>query len=160
MNVRATRELDREWISNNSASVGGAQVVSNGVLHTLSNYPGLIGEKDGKPQGFAIYNPTRPKAELIAIAALTQWQGLGSLLLSAVEQACIAAGCRELWLSTTNDNLQGLQFYQRRGFVLTQLRPNAFQEVLAIKGMQTNEPVVGLNGIVIRDELQLTKPLE
>ena len=52
---------------------------------------------------------------------------------------------------TTNDNLHALRFYQRKGFTLAGLRPNA----LAQTRKQKPVPLLGADGIPIRDEIEL-----
>ena len=48
--------------------------------------------------------------------------GIGSRLLERVIEVARDAGSRRVWLTTTNDNLDALRFYQRRGFRLQSLR--------------------------------------
>jgi Acetyltransferase (GNAT) family len=63
------------------------------------------------------------------------------------------AECERIWLVTTNDNLEALRFYQRRGFVLSALRPGA----VADSGQRLKPQIasVGDFGIPLRDELEL-----
>ena len=82
--------------------------------------------------------------------------GVGSALVSTLEDAARAAGCRRLWLITTNDNLEALRFYQRRGFVLAALHPGAIE---ASRRLKPVIPLVGHDGIPIRDELELERLL-
>ena len=54
---------------------------------------------------------------------------------------------------TTNDNLDALRFYQRRGFRLVALRPGAVDE-----SRVSLKPQIGVSGdfeIPLRDELEL-----
>ena len=51
-----------------------------------------------------------------------------------------------------NDNLDALRFYQRRGFALAALRPNAVSEARLFK---PEIPLVGDFGIPLRDEIEL-----
>jgi len=81
-------------------------------------------------------------------------QGAGTALLTAVEAAAAAAGCRRLWLITTNDNLDALRFYQRRGYRLAALYPGAVDEARRVK---PTIPLVGNHGIPLHDELELEK---
>jgi ribosomal protein S18 acetylase RimI-like enzyme len=53
-------------------------------------------------------------------------RGVGSALLDALREE--VADCERMWLVTTNDNLQALRLYQRRGFVLSALRAGAVDE--------------------------------
>ena len=64
--------------------------------------------------------------------------------------------CKKMRLITTNDNLRALQFYQKRGYCLTKLYPNAMNEVRKIKA---EVPLLGLNDIPLRDEIELEKKL-
>ena len=73
-----------------------------------------------------------------------------------VRAAAVAAGCRRLWLITTNDNLPALRFYQRRGFVLAALHRDA---IAASRRLKPQIPLLGLDNIPIRDELELEMAL-
>ncbi|MGW8250920.1 MAG: GNAT family N-acetyltransferase, partial [Anaerolineales bacterium] len=55
-------------------------------------------------------------------------------------------------LITTNDNLPALRFYQKRGFHLVALYPNALAESRRLK---PEIPFKGLDGIPLRDEIEL-----
>jgi ribosomal protein S18 acetylase RimI-like enzyme len=59
-------------------------------------------------------------------------------------------------LTTTNDNVDALRFYQRRGFRLAALRPGAVDEARRIK---PEIPQVGEHGIPLHDELDLVRPV-
>ena len=82
--------------------------------------------------------------------------GTGSALVAALVEIARAAGCTRLWLVTTNDNVDALRFYQRRGFHLAQLRAGAVVESRALK---PQIPEVGAHGIELRDELELEMDL-
>jgi RimJ/RimL family protein N-acetyltransferase len=69
-----------------------------------------------------------------------------------VQQAAHQAGCRRLWLITTNDNTAALRFYQRRGFTLAAIHCDAVSRSRQIK---PEIPLIGNDGIPIRDEIEL-----
>jgi ribosomal protein S18 acetylase RimI-like enzyme len=73
-------------------------------------------------------------------------------LIEAVKERAKSKGCRRLWLITTNDNLEALGFYQRRGFHLIALYSNALE---ASRKLKPQISVKAANGIPIRDELEL-----
>ena len=73
----------------------------------------------------------RPIAELVAINAFVRHQGIGSALLRSIVDRL--EGFEVLRLTTTNDNLDALRFYQRRGFRLQALRPGAVDAARAYK---------------------------
>jgi hypothetical protein len=74
----------------------------------------------------------------------------GKALVS--ELAARAVG--RLCLTTTNDNLDALRFYQRRGFRITGVRAGA---VDAARRQKPAIPAVGSFGIPLRDELDLVR---
>ena len=61
-----------------------------------------------------------------------------------------AAGLRRVWLVTTNDNLDALRFYQRRGLRIAAVHPGAVDRSRAVK---PTIPLVDAYGIPLRDEL-------
>lgn len=69
----------------------------------------------------AVSGRDRPIAELVAINAFSRYQGIGSAILRSIVDRL--QGFEMLRLTTTNDNLDALRFYQRRGFRLQALRP-------------------------------------
>lgn len=157
--LREATQDDWQWLLAESEPIGGAQIVSNGVLHTLSDYDAIIAYSGDQRTGFAVYRLDLPKAELLAIRAVTQWSGVGTQLIRNVEERVKAKGAQTLWLCTTNDNISAIQFYQRRGYRFRALHTGEFQNVLKIKSIDPDTPVVGQNGIVIRDELVFEKVL-
>ncbi|HZZ53070.1 MAG TPA: GNAT family N-acetyltransferase, partial [Trebonia sp.] len=62
-------------------------------------------------------------------------------------------GCQQITLTTTNDNVDALRFYQRRGFRLAALRPGAVDRSRLRK---PEIPRTGDFGIPLRDEIDLT----
>ncbi len=78
--------------------------------------------------------------------------GVGTALTDAVFGAATEAQCTRVWLVTTNDNTAALAFWQRRGFQIVAVYPDAMTEGRRIK---PEIPSVGLNGIAIRDEIEL-----
>jgi hypothetical protein len=59
-------------------------------------------------------------------------------------------------VTTTNDNLAALRFYQRAGFRFAELRPGAVSEARSLK---PSIPETGNDGIPIRDEIDLVLEL-
>lgn len=128
-----------------------------GALQDASELPGFIATRHHSPVGFATYAVTGMTAELAVIDAGGPGQGLGTLLLEAVSDAARTTGARELWAVTTNDNLDALRFYQRRGFRLRALRPGAVDETR--RRVKPQIPEVGCFGIDLRDEIELVRTL-
>ena len=60
-------------------------------------------------------------------------------------------------LTTTNDNLNALRFYQKRGLVLVTVHRNALTRSRQLK---PQIPLIGNDGIPLRDEIELEMILE
>ena len=75
---------------------------------------------------------------------------MGTALIEAVE--CKA---RRLWVLTTNDNVDALRFYRRRGFRLRELHPGAVDE--SRRRLKPEIPETGEYGIPLHDEIVLEK---
>lgn len=144
----AEERLDAEW--------GGALQARRGELHDVLALPGVVFEEEGRPLGIATYRLAGAECELAFIEAFAARRGIGTELLRAVRAA--ASGCTRIWLVTTNDNLDALRFYQRRGFRLVALRPGAVDEARVRSKPSIGR--VGAYGIPIRDELELELELE
>jgi hypothetical protein len=65
-------------------------------------------------------------------------------------------GCARLWVITTNDNVDALRFYQRRGFCLAAVHRGAVDRSRA--SLKPEIPAVGAYGIPLRDEIELERP--
>lgn len=157
--IREITDDDWDWVAANAGPLGGMEVVSGGFLHRLRDHPALIAQNGGERVGFAVYRAGGTRWEVIGILSTQPRMGIGTDLLGEIEIRAAAAGASQLRLSTTNDNFPALRFCQLRGYTLRQLIPGAYLEAKRLKGIDRNEPVFGLYGIEIRDEIILNKDL-
>jgi GNAT superfamily N-acetyltransferase len=112
---------------------------------------------DGAIAGVLTYDIADAGCEVLTLHAAVQWSGAGTALVDAVRGIATRAGCRSLWVLTTNDNVDGLRFYQRRGFRLSALRPGAVDQ--SRRTLKPQIPPIGFHGIPLRDEIELVMPL-
>ena len=155
--VRPLRDDDRPWVAELLEREWGAtRIVTRGRVYQADRLPGFVAVRDDRPCGLVTYRLGDGDCEIISINSLVEQIGVGSALIAAVREVAVAAGCRRLWLITTNDNLAALRFYQRRGFRLAALYPNALE---VSRRLKPEIPLVGHDGIPLRDELELELPL-
>jgi ribosomal protein S18 acetylase RimI-like enzyme len=153
MNVRPLAEAEREWVRRTLEELwSDGIVVSRGTAHEPSTLRGFVAEDGGKPVGLLTYRIEGGECEVVTIDAFPEGAGAGTAMLEAVAAVAREAGCRRVWLITTNDNLRALRFYQRRGFHLVAVHPNALARSRELK---PSIPETGLDGIPLRDELEL-----
>jgi len=148
--VRPLREADREWATGKLRELWGVGVVSRGRLLDATVLPGFVAEGDGEPAGLLTYRIDGGDCEVVTINAFPTGAGVGTALMEAAAAAARDAGCRCVWLITTNDNLRALRFYQRRGFRLAALHRHALARS---RDLKPSIPEVVLDGIPLRDEL-------
>lgn len=94
------------------------------------------------------------ECEIISLDSTVEGKGIGSSLVRAVEQQAFANNCTKITIITTNDNLHALKFYQKRGYFLVEILQNAVAQARLYK---PEIPLVGNDGIPIRDEIRLQK---
>ncbi|WP_169787881.1 GNAT family N-acetyltransferase [Alicyclobacillus ferrooxydans] len=134
---------------------GGDMMVSHGQVYRLSDLTPIIAKENDTLVGAATYRfDDADGCELMSINAISQGAGIGTLLLKAVEEEAEKHGCRRVWLITSNDNLDALRFYQRRGYRIATIYPGAVDEARRMKPMI---PLLGHHGIEIHDEIELVK---
>jgi GNAT superfamily N-acetyltransferase len=160
MKVREKESEDQPWIETilNERWGGGGQVVAHGEIFVAPFLPALVA---GEQEGLATFLIQRSNdivlAELITLDALTVGQGVGTALVEALVSKLRGERVAVLRVTTTNDNLNALRFYQRRGFRITRVRPGVVDEARRIK---PSIPVVGEYGILIRDEIDLKRRVD
>lgn len=130
--------------------LGGRLQARRGELIDVLARPGLVAEAGGTLVGLLTYDPRRAECELVAIVAAVRGRGIGSALVAALRER---VRDRPIWVVTTNDNLDALRFYQRRGFRLRAVRAGAVDE--ARRTIKPAISEIGAHGIPLRDELEL-----
>jgi GNAT superfamily N-acetyltransferase len=133
---------------------GRTRIVAFGEVVDIDAMPALVAVMNGPPSGALAYRLMGDALHIVALATDPMWQrsGVGSYLLAEAELLARRLGAKRLVVSTTNDNLPSLYFYQRRGYCLTDLVPNSI-------GAHTSKHVPGFAGIPVRDEIRLEKRL-
>jgi GNAT superfamily N-acetyltransferase len=151
--VRALREDERAWLREHlTLAWGSADIASRGREHDAAALPALVALRGEELAGLATYRIGGGECELVTLEAFAQWQGVGSALLAAVAQRAREAGAARLWLVTTNDNVDALRFYQRRGLRLVAVHPGAVDRARRRKPVI---PLVGAHEIEVHDEVEL-----
>ena len=157
MEIRPLREDDRDWLEDFVVERWSAPtVVGHGRVYQVAELPGLVALVDGDRIGLVTFTIEDEACEIVTIDSLREGAGVGTALVRAVVDKAREAGCRRVWLITTNNNLRMLRFAQKRGFALVALHPRAVDESRRLK---PEIPLLGANGIPIRDELELELPL-
>lgn len=143
---------DRPWANQLLLhQFGSLVIVTRGHVHRAEELPGLVALHAGAPAGLLLYHLAGDSCEVVLLQAAVQGVGLGSALLAAACDKGRAAGCRRLWLITTNDNMPAIRFYQRRGMRLVAVHHGAIAESRKLK---PEIPLLGVDDRPIEDEIE------
>jgi GNAT superfamily N-acetyltransferase len=153
MRVRAREERDLPAVEPFLARWHSSRVARLGALVRPIDHPALLAEEDGRLLGVLTYVVDGARCEVLTLHADERRRGVGSALIAAVRDIAAEAGCTTLWLITTNDNVDALRFYQRRGFRLAALHAGSVDVSRA--RLKAEIPEVGDHGIPLRDEIVL-----
>jgi ribosomal protein S18 acetylase RimI-like enzyme len=146
--VAVARFIEQHW--------GPVMVVHDTVFHP-AGLPGFLAFLPDEPlAGLLTYEVRGHLLEIVTLDAMRQWAGTGTALVEAAVAEAASRGCAEVRLTTTNDNLDALRFYQRRGFRLAGLRPGAVGRARRLK---PQIPLTGQYGIPLSDELELVRAI-
>ena len=125
MRVLSGRAKDRATVEAFLGEHSSLRVARRGEVLDSLDHPAFLAWMGDVLVGVSTYVVHGEACELLTLHAQPQFAGAGTALVEAVVRSAREAGCRRLWVVTTNDNVDALRCYQRRGFRLTQLRPGA-----------------------------------
>ena len=146
-----TRELVNNFFVQNWYST---DMSVRGKIIDGTKLDGFLLQDDNEIIGLGTYKFYGDVCEIVTFDSKRENIGIGTAILKLIEQVAIENNCTKMRLITTNDNLRALQFYQKRGYSLTKIYQNEMDEVRKVK---PNVPIIGENGIPLRDELELEK---
>ncbi|CAM5213702.1 Acetyltransferase (GNAT) family protein OS=Ureibacillus acetophenoni OX=614649 GN=SAMN05877842_1205 PE=4 SV=1 [Ureibacillus acetophenoni] len=130
-------------------------VISTGI-YQCDQLDGFIFEEDNEIIGLVTYVIKDHELEVISLDSIQEGKGIGTSLMEKVENVAKQKGIQIVSLVTTNDNLHALKFYQKRGYRITNVIPDAVNRARKIK---PSIPLIGNEGIPLNDELILKKDI-
>jgi GNAT superfamily N-acetyltransferase len=130
---------------------GGALMLRGKIIHPR-DVEALAAYHDGKLAGVATWLMEGPVIYLATLNNISGQRGVGMALLEAMKEFGREKRAALLRVIVTNDNLNALGFYQRRGFRIIAVSPGAID---TIRSLMPNIPDIGANRIPIRDEIEL-----
>ena len=136
---------------------GGEEIIARGKVYRPEQLEGFVMENGEEWVGLLTFVIADGECEVTSLDSLREGQGIGSTLIDQAIKEARGRGCNRLFLITTNDNLNALGFYQKRGFEIVTIYRGAVHESRKIK---PSIPLVGYNNIPLRDEIELEIPLK
>jgi GNAT superfamily N-acetyltransferase len=151
--VRELNASDHQWVGRLLVQLWhSTKIVSRGRIHHADQLPGFIAFREHNRLGLVTYDLANNECEIVTLNSLAERIGIGSALVAAVRNVALIYQCKRLWLVTTNDNMAALHFYQKRGFSLVAVHRHSLEQS---RGLKPEIPFVGIDGIPLRDEIEL-----
>ena len=126
-------------------------IIIRGKIIDGTKLDGFLAIKDNKIIGLITYIMEENECEICSLNSFIENKGIGTNLINTVIQYAKTNKCLRVKLITTNDNIRGLEFYQRRGFLLSNIYKNAIENSRKIK---PQIPLFADNGLPISDEIE------
>jgi ribosomal protein S18 acetylase RimI-like enzyme len=135
---------------------GGEEMITRGNVYRPAQLDGFVVEDVNEWIGLLTFFTKDGECEVTSLDSLREGQGIGSMLIDKAIEEARAKDCKRLFLITTNDNLHALGFYQKRGFEIVTVYRGAVNES---RRRKPGIPLIGMNGIPLRDEIELEMSL-
>lgn len=141
--------IDQHWY--------GKLVITLGRQHYPHQEQGFIERHEGLIAGVLTYRVDEEGMQILTVNSALEGRGVGSsLMLDATEKAR-KLGCRRIWLTSTNENLRAVGFYQRLGFRLVAVHLDTVEKMRKLK---PRIPMTDARGIPIQDEFMMELKLK
>lgn len=150
--VRTIEEKDKEWIKKVMVEAWSSEMVAASKLFNTLTLPGFVAELDGQLAGAVTYDIANGKLEIVSLNSTKAGKGIGTALIEKVKKFAEKGGLKSVWLVTSNDNIDSLRFYQKRGFRITKIYSDAIDKARKTK---PEIPEIGSYGIPLKDALEL-----
>jgi len=120
----------------------------------VTGLPAYVAKAKNHVAGFVSYAESEDALIIVALGVLPEYQtlGIGKELIKEVECEAMHMHKRRVLVSTSNDDLPALAFYQSLGFQIYEVKPNVIAE-------KHRAVLQGIGGLSTRDELRLRKTL-
>src|SRR5919108_309984 len=104
--IRPISEGDRPMLSWLVAELWGSELVAvHGSVLRPAELPGFIAERSRRGVGLLTYQVQGDVLEIVTLNAIERRVGIGTMLIEAAAGAARHFRCREVRLTTTNDNV-------------------------------------------------------
>ena len=118
----------------------------------LSKVDGMIALENNEIKGLITYILYNGICEIMSLDSVEQSKGIGTELVHHIIDIAKESKCTRILLITTNDNINALRFYQKRGFDMVMLYHNALDKSRKLK---PDIPLIGENNIPLKHEIEL-----
>lgn len=145
---RVNAFLTEHWLS--------TDMIIRGAKFDLTKADGILATENDTFAGLLTYVIHEGIFEITSLDSVTEGKGIGSALIGRAISIARETRCRKIIVVTTNDNIQAIRFYQRRGFDMARLYHNAMD---LSRKLKPSIPLIGENGIPLKHEIEFEMDL-
>ena len=156
LDVRDFAPEDRAWAAALLGAHGGGvpHVARSGELLDPLEHEGIVAELDGRPVALLTVSESEKGLEVLSLHSEVRGVGAGTRLLETALRVAVASEAPRLWLVTTNDNVDAIRWYLRRGMHVAAVHSGGVDaDRSAIKPEIPRENPE--NGLPVRDYVEL-----
>ena len=135
--------ISERWLS--------TDMIIRGKKIDMTKSDGIAAMENGGIIGLLTYAIRGGICEITSLDSLTEGRGIGTALINRVIRMAKESGCRRIIVVTTNDNINAIRFYQKRGFDMARFYRNALD---ISRKMKPEIPLIGDHGIPLRHEIE------
>lgn len=157
MNIKIISSENRKQINDFISSLWfSTDMVVRGELVDMTALEGFVMYNQEIIIGLVTYRIKNKECEIMSLDSLSENQGIGTALVNKVIEAARGRNCMKIKLITTNDNINAIQFYQKRGFDMVNLYRNALD---ISRKLKPSIPLLGNFSIPIKHEIEFEMDL-
>lgn len=130
------------------------EMAVRGKIVDMTKLEGIAAYDNENIIGLITYEIQGNECEIMSLDSLRENHDVGTILLNEVIKIASIMNCSKVKLITTNDNLNAIKFYQKRGFDMVHLYHDA---VKAARRLKQSIPIIGDNGIPLRHEIEFER---
>lgn len=131
-------------------------IVIRGKIVDMTLVDGIAVYESNSIIGLITYEIRNDECEILSFDSKHENQGIGTELIKRVIEIARNQGCRKLKLITTNDNINAIKFYQKRGFNMVRLYHNSMD---ISRKLKPSIPMIGEYGIPLMHEIEFEMKL-
>lgn len=135
--------IRKHWLS--------TEMIIRGNIIDMTQVDGLVIFDNEEIIALLTYIIKHDICEIISLNSLVKKKGIGSLLIEKIIAIANQRHCKKIIVITTNDNINAIRFYQKRGFDMVKVYRNSLDDSRKLK---SSIPLIGENNIPLQHEIE------
>ena len=127
------------------------EMIIRGEVIDMKQVDGIVCYDDSNIIALITYVVYGDVCEIISLDSLIESRGIGTALIKDIITIAQKNMCKKIIVVTTNDNINAIRFYQKRGFDMVKLYHNSLD---VSRKLKPEIPLIGENNIPLQHEIE------